>query len=91
MFKNMKIRVRILGILAAVYLLLLAMVLISAPTTHHRISEISSAILPAALRMPEAESAFERMKCTMGMPFSCRRRPPSLPPERMPRTRHSML
>lgn len=65
MFKQMKIRARILGILgilAAGYLLLLAMVLISATTTHSRMSEISSAIFPAALRMQEAESAFERMK-----------------------------
>ena len=65
MFKQMKIRTRILGILgilAAGYLLLLAIVLISATTTHSRMSEISSAIFPAALRMQEAESAFERMK-----------------------------
>ena len=65
MFKQMKIRTRILGILgilATGYLLLLAMVLISATTTHSRMSEISSAIFPAALRMQEAESAFERMK-----------------------------
>src|ERR1700734_1615624 len=65
MFKQMKIRARILGILgilAGGYLLLLAMVLISATTTHSRMSEISSAIFPAALRMQEAESAFERMK-----------------------------
>ncbi len=65
MFKQMKIRASILGILgilATGYLLLLAMVLISATTTHSRMSEISSAIFPAALRMQEAESAFERMK-----------------------------
>jgi hypothetical protein len=88
----MKIRARILAILAAGDLRLLAMVLISATTTHHRMSEISSAIFPAALHMQETESAFERLKSTMGMPLSCRRRPPSLPPERMPRTRlrHSM-
>jgi methyl-accepting chemotaxis protein len=65
MFKQMKIKARILGILAILaggYLLLLAMVLISATTTHSRMSEISSAIFPAALRMQEAESSFERMK-----------------------------
>jgi methyl-accepting chemotaxis protein len=65
MFKQMKIRARILGtlgILAGGYLLLLAMVLISATTTHSRMLDISSAIFPAALRMQEAESAFERMK-----------------------------
>lgn len=66
----MKIRARILGILAAGYLLLLAMALISVTTTHHRMSEISSAIFPAGLRMPGGESASERMKCTMGMPMS---------------------
>jgi len=65
MFKQMKIKARILGILAILacgYLALLAMVLISATITHSRMSEISAAIFPAALRMQEAESAFERMK-----------------------------
>jgi methyl-accepting chemotaxis protein len=65
MFQQMKIKTRILGILAILaggYLVLLAMVLVSATTTHSRMSEISAAIFPAALRMQEAESAFERMK-----------------------------
>ncbi len=65
MFGNMKIKARILGILAVLaggYLLLLAMVQISATATHSRMSEISSSQFPAALKMQEAESSFERMK-----------------------------
>jgi len=65
MFLNMKIKTRILGILAILatgYLLLLAMVQFSATITHSRMSEISSSVFPAALRMQEAEAAFERMK-----------------------------
>ena len=65
MFKDMKIKARILGILgilAAGYLALLAMVQVSATITHDRMSEISAALFPAALRMSEAEAAFERMK-----------------------------
>ncbi len=65
MFQKMKIKTRILGILgvlAAGYLALLAMVQISATITHDRMSEISSALFPAALRMSEAEAAYERMK-----------------------------
>ena len=61
MFQQMKIKARILGILGILaigYLLLLAMVLISATTTHSRMLQISSAIFPAALRMQEGESAF---------------------------------
>ncbi len=48
--------------LAGGYLLLLAMVQFSATATHSRMSEISSSLFPAALRMQEAEAAFERMK-----------------------------
>jgi methyl-accepting chemotaxis protein len=65
MFKDMKIKTRILGILAVMgggYLLILAMVQISATATHGRMSEISASLFPAALKMQEAESAFERMK-----------------------------
>ena len=61
----MKIKTRILGflgILACGYLLLLAMVQTSATITHSRMSQISSSLFPAALRMQEAEAAFERMK-----------------------------
>jgi methyl-accepting chemotaxis protein len=61
----MKIKTRILGILgilACGYLLLLAMVQISATITHSRMSQISTSLFPAALRMSEAEAAFERMK-----------------------------
>lgn len=65
MLKTMRIKTRILGILgilAAGYLALLAMVQISATITHDRMSEISASLFPAALRMSEAEAAFERMK-----------------------------
>jgi len=65
MFKDTKIKTRILrllGVLAGGYLLLLAMVQISSTATHRRMSEISSSLFPAALRMQEAEAAFERMK-----------------------------
>ena len=65
MFQSMNIKTRILGILgilAGGYLLLLAMVQISATITHNRMSQISASIFPAALRMSEAEAAFERMK-----------------------------
>jgi hypothetical protein len=65
MFGQMKIKTRILGILAVLaggYLLLVAMVQFSATATHSRMSQISSSLFPAALRMQEAEAAFERMK-----------------------------
>ena len=65
MLQTMKIKTRILGILgilAGGYLLLLAMVQTSATITHSRMSQISSSLFPAALRMQEAEAAFERMK-----------------------------
>ena len=65
MFQQMKIKTRILGILgilAGGYLVLLAMVQISATITHSRMSEISSSLFPAALHMQEAEATFERMK-----------------------------
>jgi methyl-accepting chemotaxis protein len=65
MFQSMKIKTRILGILgilATGYLILLVMVQISASITHQRMSQISASLFPAALRMQEAEAAFERMK-----------------------------
>jgi len=65
MFQSMKIKARILGILGILaigYLMLLVTVQISATITHRRMSEISSSLFPAALRMQEAETAFERMK-----------------------------
>jgi len=65
MFGKMKIKTRILGILAVLvggYLLLLAMVQLSASATHSRMSEISSSLFPAALKMQEAAASFERMK-----------------------------
>jgi len=64
-FLRMKIKTRILSILAVLvggYLLLLAMVQLSATATHNRMSEISSSLFPAALKMQEAEASFERMK-----------------------------
>jgi len=65
MFGQMKIKTRILGILAVLaggYLLLLAMVQLSATSTHSRMSQIFTSLFPAALKMQEAEAAFERMK-----------------------------
>jgi methyl-accepting chemotaxis protein len=65
MLGNMKIKTRILCILAALaggYLLLLAIMQLTATATHSRMSEISSSLYPAALKMQEAEASFERMK-----------------------------
>jgi methyl-accepting chemotaxis protein len=65
MFGQMKIKTRILGILAVLaggYLLQVAMVQLSATATHSRMSQISSSLFPAALKMQEAEASFERMK-----------------------------
>jgi methyl-accepting chemotaxis protein len=65
MFQQMKIKARILtilGVLAGGYLILLAIVQLSASATHSRMSQISTSIFPAALKMQEAEAAFERMK-----------------------------
>jgi methyl-accepting chemotaxis protein len=53
---------RILAVLAGGYLLLLGMVQLSSSATHSRMSQISASLFPAALRMQEAEAAFERMK-----------------------------
>jgi methyl-accepting chemotaxis protein len=61
----MKIKTRILSILAVLaggYLLLLAMVQISATSTHSRMSTISSSLFPSALKMQHAQASFERMK-----------------------------
>jgi len=69
MFAQMKIKTRILGILAVLaggYLLLLAMVQLSSTATHSRMSEISTSIFPAAIKMQDAEAAFERMKKKYG-------------------------
>jgi methyl-accepting chemotaxis protein len=65
MFGQTTIKTRILGILAVLaggYLLLLAMVWVSATATHNRMSQISSSLFPAALQMQGAEASFERMK-----------------------------
>ncbi|MGD0547633.1 MAG: methyl-accepting chemotaxis protein [Terracidiphilus sp.] len=69
MFGQMKIKTRILGILALLaggYLLQVAMVQFTATATHSRMSEISSSLFPAALKMSEAEAAFERTKKKYG-------------------------
>lgn len=69
MFGQMKIKTRILSILAVLaggYLLLLAMVQLSATATHGRMSEISKSLFPAALKMQDAEASFERMKKRYG-------------------------
>ena len=69
MFGNMKIKSRILGILAVLavgYLALLGMVQLTASATHSRMSEISSSLFPAAMRMQEASASFERMKKRYG-------------------------
>jgi len=61
MFGNMKIKTRILSILAVLaggYLLLLAMVQISATATHSRMSIISTSLFPAALKMQDAQASF---------------------------------
>lgn len=61
----MKIKTRILSIMAVMaggYLLLLAMVQISATATHSRMSQISTSLFPAAIKMQDAEASFERMK-----------------------------
>ncbi|MGD0831218.1 MAG: methyl-accepting chemotaxis protein [Terracidiphilus sp.] len=65
MFGQMMIKARILGILAVLaggYLLLLAMVQLSSTATHSRMSQISSSLFPAALKMQHAQASFERMK-----------------------------
>lgn len=65
MFREMRIKTRILSILAllaAGYLLQVAMVQYTATATHNRMSVISDSLFPAALKMQEAESAFEKMK-----------------------------
>jgi methyl-accepting chemotaxis protein len=65
MFGQMKIKTRILGILAVLvigYLVLVGMVQLSSTATHSRMLQISSSLFPAALRIQDAESAFERMK-----------------------------
>jgi methyl-accepting chemotaxis protein len=61
----LKIKTWILGIVAVLglgYLIILAVVNYSATATHSRMSQISTSLFPSALRMQEAESAFERMK-----------------------------
>jgi methyl-accepting chemotaxis protein len=65
MFAEMKIKTRILSILAVLasgYLLQVGIIQYTANATHNRMSEISDSLFPAALKMQESEAAFERMK-----------------------------
>ncbi|MGC2300971.1 MAG: methyl-accepting chemotaxis protein [Acidobacteriaceae bacterium] len=65
MFRRMTIKTILLALLSVLgggYLLMVGIVHLSTTATHNRMSEISSSLFPAALRMQEAESAFERMK-----------------------------
>jgi methyl-accepting chemotaxis protein len=69
MFRNIKVKGSILGVLAVLvggYLLLLAMVQISGTSTHSSMSQISASLFPAALKMQHAEASFERMKKRYG-------------------------
>src|SRR5208282_1879452 len=64
MFSQMKIKTRILSILAilgAGYLMLLGVIQFTASLTHNRMSDISTSLFPAALRLQAAEASFERM------------------------------
>ena len=65
MFKSTTIKakiLRLLGVLAGGYLLVLGMVQLSSSATHARMSQISSSLFPAALQIQGAEASFERMK-----------------------------
>jgi methyl-accepting chemotaxis protein len=65
MLRDLSVRARIVAILSVLgggYLLLLALIQITAHMTHQHMGEISTAMFPAALRMQEAEASFERMK-----------------------------
>lgn len=65
MLGRVKIKARILGILgvlASGYLVLLAVVHLTASSTHTRMVKVSTSLFPAALRMQEAAASFERMK-----------------------------
>src|ERR1700677_5062844 len=69
MLRNIKVKGSILGILAVLaagYLLLLAMVQISGTATHSCMSRISNSLFPAALKMQQAQASFERMKKRYG-------------------------
>src|ERR1700749_2981682 len=65
MFGQMKVRTILLTVLAVLgsgYVLLLGAVHLSTTATHSRMSQISSSLFPAALRIEESKAAFERMK-----------------------------
>jgi len=64
MFSQMKVKTRILSILAilgAGYLMLLGVIQFTATVTHNRMSDISKSLFPAALCLQAAEASFERM------------------------------
>jgi methyl-accepting chemotaxis protein len=61
----LSIKVRILGILGILsvgYLLLLAVVQLTAAATHRHLDEVSSSLFPAALRLRQAEASFEQLR-----------------------------
>jgi methyl-accepting chemotaxis protein len=65
MLNKLKIRTllfAILGVLGGGYLLLLGVVQFAASATHRRMSEVSTSLFPAALKIEASEAAFERMK-----------------------------
>jgi methyl-accepting chemotaxis protein len=65
MFEQMKIKTRILAILTVLaggYIVLLSMVQWSSTATHTHMSQLSTSLFPSALRLQEAQAAFERMK-----------------------------
>lgn len=52
----------ILGLLALGYLLVLAVVQFTAAATHRHVDQASASLFPAALRLQEAEAAFQRLQ-----------------------------
>lgn len=65
MSRDLSVRTMIVGILTVLgggYLLLLAVIQLTASATHAHMHEMSVAMFPAALKMQEAEASFERMK-----------------------------
>jgi len=60
---SIKVRILgILGVLAVGYLLLLAVVQITAAATHRHLDQVSSTWFPAALQLQEAEASFEQLR-----------------------------
>jgi methyl-accepting chemotaxis protein len=64
-FPTASIKTRILGVLGVLavgYLLLLAVVQLTAAATHRHLDQASSTLFPAALRLREAEASFEQLR-----------------------------